>query len=77
MAKQHLEKSLRMKRSLHGDRDHPGIAATLHALGQLSRQAGNLAAAKQHLEKSLRMKRSVHETEITPTLPRQFMILAS
>ena len=26
-AKQHLEESLRMKRSLHGDRDHPDTAA--------------------------------------------------
>ena len=35
-----------MKRSLHGDRDHPDIAATLHALGNLSRQAGDLKQAK-------------------------------
>ena len=39
-----------MQRSLHGDRDHPGIAATLFALGQLSSQAGDLPAAKKHLE---------------------------
>ena len=31
-----------MKRSLHGDRDHPGIAATLHALGGVSEAAGDL-----------------------------------
>ena len=43
----HLEESLRMKRSLYGDRDHPDIAATLHALGQVSRAAGDLPEAKQ------------------------------
>ena len=61
-AKQHLEGSLRMYRSLCGDRDHPEIAATLHELGLLSRQAGNLPAAKQHLE-----------TKIAPRLPPRFM----
>ena len=60
MAKQHLWESLRMKRSLHGDRDHSDIAATLHELGLLSRQAGDLPLAKQHLEESLRMKCSLH-----------------
>ena len=59
-AKQHLDESLRMKRSLHGDRDHPDIAAILHALGQVSLQAGDLKQAKQHLDESLRMKRSLH-----------------
>ena len=53
LAKQHLEESLRMERSLHGDRDHPGIAAALHKLGVLSLQAKDLPAAKQHLEESL------------------------
>jgi len=41
-AKQHLEESLRINRSLHGDRDHPGIAATLHELGRMSLAAGDL-----------------------------------
>ena len=49
-----------MKCSLYGDRDHPGKAATLHALGQLSRVAGDLPAAKQLLEESLRMKCSLY-----------------
>ena len=49
-----------MKRSLHGDRDHPDTAATLHELGLVSRQAGDLAQAKQRLEESLRMNRSLH-----------------
>ena len=53
-AKQHLEESLRMDRSLYGDRDHPGIAATLHALGTVSRAAGDLSEATLHLEESLR-----------------------
>ena len=49
-----------MKRSLHGDRDHPGIATTLHALGGVSLAAGDLPEAKQYLEESLRMKCSLH-----------------
>ncbi|CAL1163700.1 unnamed protein product [Cladocopium goreaui] len=49
-----------MKRSLYGDRDHPGIAATLHALGTVSRAAGDLSEATLHLEESLRMKRSLY-----------------
>ena len=49
-----------MKRSLHGDKDHPDIAVTLHELGVVSVEAGDLKGAKQHLEESLRMKRSLH-----------------
>ena len=48
-----------MKRSLHGVRDHPDIAAILHALGNLSLQTGDLEKAKQYLDESLRMKRSL------------------
>ena len=59
-AKQQLEESLRMKRSLHGDKDHLEIAVTLHELGVVSCQAGDLKGAKQQLEESLRMKRSLH-----------------
>ena len=49
-----------MDRSLHGDRDHPGIAATLHELGAVSQAAGDLPEAKQHLEESLQMERSLY-----------------
>ena len=49
-----------MKRSLHRDRDHPNIAATLHELGIVSRDAGDLPEAKLHLEESLRMDRSLY-----------------
>jgi tetratricopeptide (TPR) repeat protein len=49
-----------MERSLHGDRDHPDIAVTLHELGRESQAAGDLPEAKQYLEESLRMKRSLH-----------------
>ena len=49
-----------MKRSSHGDKDHPSIAATLHSLGMVSVEAGDLTSAKQQLEESLRMKRSLH-----------------
>ena len=38
-----------MKRSLHGDKDHPSIAVTLHELGMVSRPGwrsqGSKAAA--------------------------------
>ena len=59
-AKQHYDESLRMARSLHGDRDHPDIAATLHQRGIVSHQAGDLKQAKQHYDESLRMKRSLY-----------------
>ena len=49
-----------MNRSLHGDRDHPDIAATLHVLGGVRQAAGDLPEAKRYLEESLRMKRSLH-----------------
>ena len=52
-AKRYLEESLRMNRSLHGDRDHPGIATTLHELGRVSQAAGDLPEAKRYLEESL------------------------
>ena len=42
------------------------IAATLHALGQVSLQAGDLKQAKQHLDESLRMKRSLHRGQGSP-----------
>ena len=60
-AKQQLEESLQMQRSLHGEKDHPDIfAVTLASLGVVSRQAGDLKGAKQQLEESLRMERSLH-----------------
>ena len=59
-AKQHFDESSRMERSLHGDRDHPDIAAILHALGLVSQQTGDLKQAKQHFDKSLRMERFLH-----------------
>jgi hypothetical protein len=44
----------------HGNRLNHEVAATLHELGQVGRDAGDLPEAKQHLEESLRMKRSLH-----------------
>ena len=41
-------------------RDHPDIAATLHALGNLSRHAGDLKQSEQYCRVSLRMKRSLY-----------------
>ena len=34
-AMRYLQESLQMQRSLHGDGDHPGIAVTLHELGDV------------------------------------------
>ena len=45
-AKQYLEESLRIKRAVHGGRDHPDVGATL---GMLSLQTGDLEKAKQYL----------------------------
>ena len=39
-----------MKRSLHGVRDRPGVAATLRALGQVSQQAGDLKQDEQRFD---------------------------
>ena len=36
-----------MQRSLHGEKDHPDIAATLHVLGLVSGQAGDLEKSKE------------------------------
>ena len=44
-----------MKRSLHREKDHPEIAVTLHSLGVVSRQAGDLKGAKQQRDDSERM----------------------
>eukprot|EP00435_Cladocopium_sp_Y103_P073458 s266_g43.t1 len=55
-----LEKSLQMQRSLHGDRAHPGIAATLQKLGDLTAQSGDLKQAIKFLQDSLQMQRSLH-----------------
>ena len=43
-----------MNLSLHGDNDHPDIAATLFELGSLSQQAGDLRQTKQHFDESLK-----------------------
>ena len=57
-----------MKRSLHGDRDHPGIAATLHELGGVSAAAVDLLEAKQHVEEALRRERSLHGNRDHPDI---------
>ena len=51
---------MRIDRAVHGDRDHPGVGATLHALGELSQETGELEKAKQYLEESLRIKRALY-----------------
>eukprot|EP00435_Cladocopium_sp_Y103_P072895 s266_g41.t1 len=55
-----LQESLKMQRSVHGDRDHPGIAATLQKLGDLSAQNGDLKEGIKFLQESLQMQRSLH-----------------
>ena len=49
-----------MNRSLHGNRNHPHIALTLHALAEVSQQAGDLKQAKQFFHESLQMQRALH-----------------
>ena len=44
-----LEESLKMDRELHGDKAHPGVAASLHDLGIVSRDGGDLAAARRYV----------------------------
>ena len=52
-----------MLRSLHGIDDRTDFAATLHALGVVARQLGDLVHAKQHLEECLRLTRCLCEDE--------------
>ena len=42
-----MEEALRINRALHGDKDHPDVGATLHALGELSQKTGVLEKAEQ------------------------------
>jgi hypothetical protein len=51
----YLQESLRMQRSLHGDGDHPGIAVTLHKLGDVLAQTGDLKQAMRYLQESSQM----------------------
>ena len=57
---QKLEQELLEQQNKYGNRVHPDIAATLHELGEVSREAGDFPEAKQYLEESLRMNRSLH-----------------
>ena len=57
---QALEHHLLELQNAHKDSDHSDIAATLHRLGNLSQQAGDLNQAKQYFDETLRMKRSLH-----------------
>ena len=63
-----MEHKLLELRAKQEDRDHQEIAATLHALGMVSRQDGDLKGAKQQLEESLRMKRSLHGDKDHPSI---------
>ena len=65
---QELEHTLLELQIKHRNPSHPDIAATVHELGLLSRQAGDLTQAKQRLEESLRMKRSFHEDRNHPDI---------
>ena len=57
---QALEHHLLELQNTHDHNDHSDIAATLHALGDWSRHAGDLTQAKQYFDESLRMYRSLH-----------------
>merc|ERR1719310_2378525 len=45
-----------MQRALRGDTSHPEGAATLHDLGVLSKQEGDMDAARRYYEASLQMR---------------------
>ena len=49
-----------MKREVHGDRPHPEIAASLHSIGTVLLDQGDLAAARSKFEESLAMQRELH-----------------
>ena len=55
-----------MQRSLHGDRAHPGIAATLQKLGDLAAQNGDPKQGIKFLQESLQMQRSLHGDRAHP-----------
>mmetsp|Transcript_3172 Transcript_3172/g.5496 ORF Transcript_3172/g.5496 Transcript_3172/m.5496 type:complete len:586 (+) Transcript_3172:22-1779(+) len=69
-----LQESLKMQRSLHGDRAHPNTAATLQKLGDLAAQSGDLKQGILFLKESLQMQRSLHgdtgHPGIAATLPK-------
>ncbi|CAL1142166.1 unnamed protein product [Cladocopium goreaui] len=65
---QNLEHKLLELKNKRSHEDHPNIAATLHELGVVSCQAGDLKGAKQQLEESLRMKRSLHGDKDHPDI---------
>ena len=58
-AEEFLLKSLKMKKSFHGE-SSPDIAATLHELGNVYFTRGNLQKAEEYLLKSLEMTKSFH-----------------
>eukprot|EP00438_Fugacium_kawagutii_P032305 Skav208263 [mRNA] locus=scaffold188:116403:118259:+ [translate_table: standard] len=61
--RQYLEHKLLELQNEHGGQDHCDIASTLHELGVVSRQAGDLEQAKLQLGKSLRMRRSARDSQ--------------
>ena len=63
---EYLQESLKMQRSLHGDRAHPGIAATLQKLGDLAAQNGDPKQGIKFLQESLQMQRSLHGDRAHP-----------
>ncbi|KYF73026.1 hypothetical protein BE17_36145, partial [Sorangium cellulosum] len=50
----------------HGTEEHPDVAASLHALGNVLRAQGDFAGARKALERSLAIKAKVHGTEDHP-----------
>ena len=57
-ALRYLKDSLRMMQSLHGDIDHPEIAATLARLGHVTALTGDLKEGLWYLKDGLRMQLS-------------------
>jgi tetratricopeptide (TPR) repeat protein len=71
-ARAHVERSLEIKRQVHGTEVHPDIATSLHELARVLRAQGDLAGARARLERSLDIQHQVHGTELHPDVATTF-----
>ena len=63
-----LQESLKMQRSLHGDRNHAGVAITLRKLGDVMAQTGDVAQALEKLQESAEVNRSLYGEKDHPNV---------
>lgn len=67
-ARQLLQESLQMRRSLLADQDHPEIAKTLYELANVTTKAEDFDAAVAILQECLRMQQSLHDNQAHPDI---------